>query len=184
MTEFLMVSIPNKEVKARIELLDALLLTDKDVEIIETERKNVFKIVTKLNENDFLHLVLSSLPRYIVRVVPIHKTCDLNKDEVIVSTLSLLDNLNSIEKIKVIFRYKKSSRNTFDPIKDKIIEAVKMKGFTLDATSPEVVLYLETIDAKVVISLLRNTLPLSLYSLRRKAYKFVKHITEEKSKKK
>lgn len=180
MTEFLVVSVQNKEVKAKIELLDAVLLADRDIEIIETERKNVFKVVTKLNESDFLHLVLSSLPRYIVRVVPIHKTCNLNKNEILMSALNLLDGINSTKKIKVVFRYKKSSRSILDPIKEELLKAIKMKNFELDTTSPEIILYLETADTKVILSLLKSTLPLSLYSLRDKAYKFIKHITREK----
>lgn len=181
MTEFLVVSVPNKGEKAKIELLDAVLLADKDVKIVETERKGTFKVVTKLDENDFLHLVFSSLPRYIVRVVPIHKTCNLNKSEVLASTLSLLEGLNSTKKIKVLVKSKKSLSHILDQINEELLEAIRMRGFGLDATSPEVILYLEIINTKVIVSLLRDTLPLSLYSLRDKASKFIKHITNKKS---
>jgi tRNA(Ser,Leu) C12 N-acetylase TAN1 len=180
MAEFLVVSVSNKENKAKIELLDAVLLADKDVKIVETERKNTFKIVTKLNENDFLHLVFSSLPRYTIRIIPIHKTCNLNKNEVLASALSLLEDLNSTKKIKVMLKSKKSLRGFLDPIKKELLKAVRTKGYELDVISPEVILYFETVDNKVIISLLRSTLPLSLYSLRDKACKFVKHITEER----
>jgi tRNA(Ser,Leu) C12 N-acetylase TAN1 len=180
MVEFLVVSVPNKEAKAKIELLDAILLADKDVKIIETEQKSAFRIVTKLNEDDFLHLVFSSLPRYIVRVVAIFKTFSLNKNEVLASALSLLEDLNSTKKIKVELKSKKSLRSLLDPIKEELLKAVRTKGYELDVISPEVILYLETIGNKMIISLLRSTLPLSLYSLRDKACKFVKHITEEK----
>lgn len=180
MTEFLVVSVPNKEFKAKIELLDAILLVDKDVKVIETERKNTFKIVTKLNENDFLHLVFSSLPRYTVRVIPIYKTCNLDKNEVLTSALSLLKDLDSNKKIKVVLKSKKSLRSIFDPIKEELLKAVRTKGYELDIVSPEVILYLEAIDNKVIISLLKSSLPLSLHSLRDKACEFVKHITKEK----
>lgn len=178
MTEFLVVPVSHKKDRAKIELLDAILLADKEVEISETEYENMLKVTSKLNEDKFLHLIVRSFPRYIARVVPIYKICNLNEDAVLESVLSLLNNISTAKKIKVICKSKKSKR-LLDSIKVKLVELVRERGFELEVVNPELIVYLEATNNDVVLSLLKDILPLSLYSLRVKAYRFVKNITEE-----
>ena len=150
---------------AKVDVFDALLFYDPDVEMIDTRHKDLYLLRTNLDPLRAHFLILKSLPKHISRVIPAEELCGPSLEEMKDVSLNLLKK-RSARSFSVRARVRGSDLSPTFVEKEVGAFIKKMTGLMVDLEHPDLVIYIEAIDDLIAVAVLPGGFPISVKSLR------------------